>query len=76
MFLTTEVCLYWCTGKLLGFYTKLIVGPVNRKEILKNERRLLPEVPVSSLEYLSRQTDFNRNRRSLDFDSVASYYAG
>ena len=50
MFLTTEVGLYWYAGKPLGFYTKLIVGSVNRKEIQKNERRLLPEVPVSSLE--------------------------
>jgi hypothetical protein len=35
------VGLYRYAGKPLGFYTKLIVGSVNRKEIQKNERQLL-----------------------------------
>jgi hypothetical protein len=35
------VGLHRYAGKPLGFYTKLIVGSVNRKEIQKNGRRLL-----------------------------------
>jgi hypothetical protein len=48
------VGLYRYAGKPLGFYTKLIVGSVNRKEIQKNGRRLLAgSSAVGSLEQMS-----------------------